>query len=437
MTAQASGAETRPAVAPRTRFRDVFAVREFRPLFGTFLLSTAGDELARLALTVLVYQRTSSSLLSALTFAIGHLPWLLGGPFLAAFADRLPRHRVLISADVVRCVLLVGMAIPGTPLALLLVLLFLVSLCAPPFESARSALMADVLDGDRYTLATSLTNTTLQMAQVFGYLAGGALVAALSPSAALLIDAATFAVSALWLSLRLQRRPAPVAEGGEGPRSLWQDTADGLRLIRRSPRLLAIIGILWTGTLFAYAFEGVAAPLVDELGKGTTASIGILLAANPVGVTIGGLVIARLVTPHHRERLVAPLVVLSLAPLLAAGVVAILAGPGALPFAVVIALLFVSGLGAAWLIPLNVSFVRAVPGAYRGRAFGVAVSGLYGVQALGSIGAGVGAEAISASAVLALSGGLGLLAVVPALFAYQRTRGSVAADGDGEGPSEA
>ncbi len=89
-------------------FREVFAVREFRPLFGTFLLSTAGDELARVALTVLVYQRTASPLLAALTFAIGHLPWLLGGPLLSAFADRLPRHRVLIATDTFRALLLVG-----------------------------------------------------------------------------------------------------------------------------------------------------------------------------------------------------------------------------------------------------------------------------------------------------------------------------------------
>jgi predicted MFS family arabinose efflux permease len=418
-------------------FREVFAVREFRPLFGTFLLSTAGDELARVALTVLVYQRTESPLLSALTFAIGHLPWLLGGPLLAAFADRLPRHRVLISTDIARAALLAVMAIPGTPLPVLLGLLFLVALCAPPFESARSALMADVLDGDRYAVASSLTNITLQLAQVVGFLAAGAMVAAFSPSAALLIDAATFAVSALWLSAGLKRRPAPVSEAGAGPRSLWQDTVDGLRLVGRSPRLLAIIGVLWVATLFAYASEGVAAPLVEELGQGSTASIGILLAANPLGVTIGGLIIARLVPPDRREGLVVPLVVLSLAPILLAGIVAVVAGPGSLPFAAVLALLFVSGLGAAWLIPLNVSFVQAVPSAFRGRAFGVAVSGLYGVQAIGALGAGLGAEGVSASAVLAVSGGLGLLAVAPALVAYRRTRGSVAMVPSGEGPSKA
>ena len=387
-----------------------------------------------MALTVLVYQRTSSSLLSAMTFAIGHLPWLLGGPLLSALADRLPRHRVLIAADVTRAALLGLMAIPGTPLPILLALLFLVSLCAPPFESARSALMADVLDGDRYAVATSLTNITLQLAQVVGFLSAGALVVALGPSAALLIDGATFAVSALWLAGGLQPRPAPASDAGEGRRSLWQDTRDGLRLIGRSPRLLAIMGVLWVATLFAYASEGVAAPLVEELGHGTTA-IGVLLAANPLGVTIGGLVIARLVAPDRRERLVVPLVVLSLAPILVAGLVAVLAEPGALAFWLVIGLLFVSGLGASWLIPLNVSFVQAVPNAYRGRAFGVAVSGLYGVQAIGALLAGLGAEGVSASGVLGLSGGLGLIAVAPALIAYRRTRGHVAADAATEGPS--
>jgi len=432
-SAQEGTAPVDAVVRPAT-FRDVFAVREFRPLFGTFLLSTAGDELARVALTVLVYQRTSSPLLSALTFAIGYLPWLLGGPLLSAVADRLPRHRVLIGADVARAGLLGLMAIPGTPLPVMLALLFLVSLCAPPFESARSALLADVLEGDRFAIANSLTNVTLQLAQVVGFLAAGALVAAFSPSAALLVDGVTFAVSAIWLARSLHRRPAPASEAGDGPRSLWQDIGDGLRFVVRSPRLLAIMGVLWVATLFTTASEGVAAPLVEQLGHRATA-IGALLAANPLGVTIGGLVIARLVAPAARERLIGPLVVLSLAPVVAAGLVAVLGRPGDVTFAVVLALLFVSGLGTSWLIPLNVSFVQAVPPAFRGRAFGLAVSGLYGVQALGAFAAGVGAEALSAGGVVALSGALGLVLVAPALIALRRTQGHMADATDAEGPS--
>jgi MFS family permease len=430
------GSPTADAPTRQATFHEVFAVAEFRPLFGTFLLSTAGDELARVALTVLVYQRTQSPLLSALTFAIGYLPWLLGGPLLSTIADRFPRHRVLIATDVARAVLLVVMASPGMPLPVMLGLLFLVSVGAPPFESARSALMADVLEGDRYAVATSLTNITLQLAQVVGFLAAGALVAALSPSAALLIDAGTFAVSALWLWARLRPRPAPaaMARDGNGSRSLLRDTGDGLRLIRRSPRLVAIVGVLWVTTLFVYAAEGVAAPWTHELGKDATA-LGVLLAANPLGVTIGGLIIARLVAPDRRDRLVVPLVLVSLAPVLVAGLAALILGPGTLSFVAVVGLLFLSGLGAAWTIPLNVSFVQAVPSAYRGRAFGVAVSGLYGVQGIGAIVAGLAAEGLSAGGAVALSGGLGLVAVAPVLLAYRRTEGSVAATTTGEGPS--
>ncbi|WP_245159238.1 MFS transporter [Blastococcus sp. TF02A_35] len=413
-------------------FREVFAVREFRPLFGTFLLSAAGDELARVALTVLVYARTDSPLLAALTFAIGYLPWLLGGPLLAVLADRFPRHRVLVATDAGRAVVVALMAVPGLPLWLLLLLLFVVGLCAPPFESARSALMADVLDGDRYAVATSLTSTTVQLAQVGGFLAGSALLLVFSPATALLVNAATFLVSAVWLRTGLQPRPAPAREGTDEPTTLWRDAVDGLRFIRRMPRLLSIISLTWLATGFLYAPEGIAAPLVDELGEGPTA-VGVLLAANPLGLTIAGLVITRLVPPRRREALVGPLVLGSLAPVLAAGLVAVLAGPGPATYWTVVGLLFVSGLASAWGIPLNVAFVQAVPSAYRGRAFGVAASGLSGVQGIGALLSGVAAEGAGASAVVAVAGGLGMIAVVPALMAYRRTRDQAPATVDAEG----
>ncbi|RFU19925.1 MFS transporter [Geodermatophilus marinus] len=403
-------------------------------MFGTYLLSTIGDELARVALTVLVYQRTSSPLLAAITFGISYLPWLLGGPLLSTLADRLPRHRVLIASDVLRALLVTGMAVPGTPLPVLLALLLLVAVCAPPFDSARSALMADVLTGDRYAVATSLTNVCGQVSQVVGFVLAGALITVLSPSLVLLLDAGTFVLSAVWLGARLQRRPAPAAEEDDGPRSVWRDTGQGLRLIGRSARLRTIIALTWVGTLFANAAEGIAAPLVDQLDQ-RAAEVGVLLAANPLGATLGGLVIARLVPPHLRERLVPPLVVLSLAPILLAGLVATWAEPGRGTYLVVVGLMFVAGLGAAWSIPLNVAFVQAVPPAYRGRAFGVAVSGLYGVQGIGVLAAGVVAERLAPSEVVAVIGALGLVAVVVPLLTYVRAQGHMAAGARAAGRS--
>jgi MFS family permease len=396
-------------------------VAEFRPLLGSYLLSTIGDELARVALTVLVYQRTDSALLSAVTFAISYLPWLLGGPVLAALADRYPRHRVLISSDVARAVLVALMAVPHTPLALLLALLLAVSLCSPPFEAARSALMADVLPGDRYAVATSLTGVTAQVSQLVGFLLGGALLVAASPAVALLVDAATFAVSAVWLTLGLQRRPAPVPETpDETTRSIWQDTGSGMRLVASIPRLRAIVGLLWVSALFVNAPEGVATPLALQL-DGTTAAAGLLLAANPAGTAIGGLVLGRLCPPQLRDRLLTPLLALSLAGVLLAGLVPLVLDRGLAAYGLVVALFFVAGVGGACNIPLNVAFVQAVPSAYRGRAFGVAVAGLSGAQGLGTVLAGAGAELVRPTTVVALAGGVGLVAVVGPLLALRRS----------------
>jgi hypothetical protein len=310
-----------------------------------------------------------------------------------------------------------------------------VSLGAPPFESARTALQADVLEGDRYAVATSVTNVCLQLTSVVGFVLGGALVALTSARAALAFDAVTFALSAVWLAVRLQRRPAPAGDT-EVPTSLWQDAVAGLRFIAGSPRPRAIIGVLWVGSMFTYAPEGLAVPFAASLGGGTTA-VGILLAANPLGVTLGGLAVTRLVPPDRRERLVAPLLVASLVLLALAGVLGRTLPPGRMAFAVVVGLMFVSGLTSCWFIPLQALFMAAVPAAFRGRAFGVAISGLFAVQGLGVLVAGALAGPLTPAGVVTGAGVAGVAAVTPVLLALLRNRPAVAAGRPAAGPSVA
>ncbi len=114
--------------AAKTTFRDVFAAAEFRALWLAQLLSVIGDQLARVALTVLVYDRTRSALLAAVTFVASIVPTFVGGITLAWLADRHPRRGVMIVCDLARCALVLVMAIPGMPLAGMVALLFLVTL---------------------------------------------------------------------------------------------------------------------------------------------------------------------------------------------------------------------------------------------------------------------------------------------------------------------
>jgi hypothetical protein len=106
---------------------------------------------------VLVYQQTSSPLLSALTFALGFLPYLLGGTLLSSIADRFPARPALICCNLASAVLAALMAIRGMPIPALLALLVALGTVAPVFEGARAASLPDVLGGgDGYVLGALL-----------------------------------------------------------------------------------------------------------------------------------------------------------------------------------------------------------------------------------------------------------------------------------------
>src|SRR5258708_4434008 len=102
-------AESRAPSRPgRPTFREVFAVREFRALWLAQLLSVAGDQLARVAMTVLVFDRTHSALWTALTYAVTFLPWVIGGLAPSGLADRRPRQQVMLASDAARTEMAAG-----------------------------------------------------------------------------------------------------------------------------------------------------------------------------------------------------------------------------------------------------------------------------------------------------------------------------------------
>ncbi len=276
----APGGATEQAV--RTPFREVFAVAEFRALWLAQLLSVVGDQLARVALTVLVYDRTRSALLAAVTFVVSIVPTFFGGLALAWLADRYPRRAVMITCDLIRVFLVLVMAIPRLPLVVMVALLFVVTLTGAPFNSARAAIFPDVLSGDSYVMGTAVTVTTYQFAQVIGFVAGGTLVAFFGIRTSLVLDAATFAGSALIVRIWVRARPAVAAERHhESSRRPSIFAGAWLVLGRPGLRTPMLLGLL---AAFYDAPEGVAAPLAQSLGGGD-AAVGVILAATALGQT--------------------------------------------------------------------------------------------------------------------------------------------------------
>ena len=75
--------------------------REFRALWLAEALSVFGDQVARVALALLVYARTDSAALTALTYALTFVPTILGGCLLSGLADCYPRRTVIVVTDLV------------------------------------------------------------------------------------------------------------------------------------------------------------------------------------------------------------------------------------------------------------------------------------------------------------------------------------------------
>lgn len=353
----------------RASYRQVFAMREFRAIFLAYGLSILGDQVARIAVSLLVFQRSHSALAATATFAVSFAPGVIAGPLLSTLADRFPRRTVMIICDLLRVVLLIGLALPGLPLPVAFVVLLAVGLLEPPFESARGALLPEVLTPDNYVVASGVLQIVGQGGQVLGYLVGGALVAATSVQGALLLDATSFAVSA-GLLLGLRSRPAALAP--DERHSLIADTVAGARYVLGEPALRRLLGLALLGAATMIVPEGLAVPVAASLHGGPVAA-GVLTAAVPAGFVLGSVLLLR-IDVQRRQRLLVPLLVGSCLPLLLTPVTGSLSA--------IAALWVLSGGCSALQMIANAAYVAATPPSFRGRAFGIAGTSLYAVQGL-------------------------------------------------------
>jgi len=394
-------------VDERVTYRQVLAVREFRAIAVSQGLSILGDQVARIAVALLVYARSHSALATAATYACSYLPGLLGGPLLSALADRYRRRTIMAVCDVARTILVLLLVLPHVPLLAVFVVLVLVELMAPPFNAARAGTLPDVLPGEQYVVGNAVLNVVFQGAQVLGFVAGGLLVATVSTRGALAVDAATFAVSTLTVLLGVHARPAAQDAASRG--SLLADTAAGVRAVRSEPLLVRLLVLAVLGVAAGIAPEGLAVPVASALHHGEIAA-GVLTACVPAGFLLGSIAVLR-VPAERRVRLLPRLVALSCVPLLLTPLV------HSLP--VVVLLWLLAGTGTAVQLIASAAYVQACPAEIRSRAYGLAGTTLVGVQGLALLVSGALSEALGAAGAVA---GLALVVLLLLPLAVRGTR---------------
>lgn len=322
-----------------------------RWFFAAHLQSALGTGAAYVALLVLAYDRLGSAWGATAVLLADLAPAMLLGPLLGRLVDRTSRLGCALAADLIGALAFAGLAVvPGTvPLVALALFAGLGSALLRP---ATCALLPAVVSAERLGAANALFGAVRELGQLAGPACAAGILLVGGAQSVLVLNAITFACSALLLSrLRGHVRPAAAEDSGPGE--------DGGVL--RLPGVAALI--LTSGAVLLAAGTTNVAELVlanEELHAGGT-GFGLLVSAYGIGMLTGSLLGNR--EDGLRARYLVAIGALGLG----------LLGSAAAPtLAFALASFAVAGAGnGLFVVTCRTLLQRAVPERAHGRAFGV------------------------------------------------------------------
>lgn len=286
----------RAATASPSSLGLVWRNRSLRRLDLALLVSTVGDGAYATALAVYAFQWGGPGALGAYV-AVKLALKALAVPVLVTLTDRLSRTTVLATLDGVRAVLVAVVAVlvlTGAPPPGVLVAAVATGLVGAPYRAVAAALTPSLVSTPReLAAANSLASTVEGLAAAVGPALGGLLLAATSVPVVVLLDAVTFAGSAVLVlgvhapaTGRARLTPRPGAPGAPG---FAAGSVAGFRTVWGDRRLRLVTGLTCLQTVVAGAgtvFTVVVALHLVHLGE---PGVGYLTALLGVGAVVGGL----------------------------------------------------------------------------------------------------------------------------------------------------
>ncbi len=384
---ETSAAADEAAGGLRTSIGHVLRNRNIRRIQLAFVGSAIGDGAYAIAVAIFAYEAGGAAAVG-IWMAVRYTLMAITAPFGALLADRWPRKRVMILADLIRAVLVTASAIclyADTPAAPVFVLATLTSLLASPFLVAQRAMLPSLAERpEELTAANGTASTIDSVAWFAGPALGGLLLEFTTVQGVFLVEVGTFLWSmALVAGVRVPKAeadeaPTPEATDADDEPGFLSETVAGFRTIGSDPGLFLVTLAVCAQTIVAGAtmviFVSMAADILDSGESG----VGYLNAVFGVGCILGGFIaIAR----AARQRLAADLAV----GVLLWSVPLLLVSAWSVPAACYIAVALV-GVGNP-LVDVNLDTIlqRLAPDEVLGRVFGALESAAIGAMALGAV----------------------------------------------------
>jgi MFS family permease len=265
-------------------------------LRSAFVISFAGDWIYRFVVPTVILRLTGSAIATAVAYVLEFVPYVVVGPFAGVLADRFSRRHLMIACDVGSCalaLLLAGLAGLGHPPVAALYACALALACVRPlYFPALQGFLVEAVPAARRPWFNSWTQVTEGLLGIAGPVLGTAIVAAAGASLATVLDAASFAASALLVATIAHRRARFQVMPPDGPRGGF---AGVLRELAAGVRAMAISRAILAGTIL----------ITGDAEHQPKVALGVVFAAQGAGAVIGAAAAPRLLARQPTGRLLA------------------------------------------------------------------------------------------------------------------------------------
>ncbi len=360
---------------------------QYCKLIAANMVNRFGDSIDAIAYSLLMYRVTGSAALMALVLAINYLPTIVLQPIAGAIVDKLNKQRVMVWCDIGRGVIVAATAALHLLGALNTPLILLSVVGCSTLEALRVpagvAIVPSLLSEELYTTGTALNQTLSRVCEVIGLSLAGAVEGLLGMAGALLIDAATFVLSALAVALIRSQSAREKDSAPLNVKGIIQSIKEGFVYIVHTRTLFALL-LFGMGLNLSNVPYGVFATAyqTDFIGLSPTLMSAVQLAGT--GAMALGAFLSPKVPLHNRAK-----------ALLSCGVSAVSFAiltqlPAVEDFYLRVGLLFgimivYNIAGAILSLVFSVTFMKFVDKAYLGRVSGATNAVLTCAAPLGAL----------------------------------------------------
>ena len=263
----------------------------FRNLWYGQVVSELGDWLNSIAIYALIIKLSGSGMAMAGAMMAKLLPIVLISPIAGVVVDRISRKIVMITSDLLRCLVVLGFLLVEDKNALWLVyaLVIIEISLAGFFEPARNAIIPSLVSKKDLVTANALSGSTWSVMLAFGAALGGIVVHVFGIKIAFIVDASSFLLSA-WFISKVPGQKKSI--GKNSPKQTgYQEFIDSLRYLCSEP-LVLVLSLLKAGLAVAGGIMTLIPLMANQVLSGSLSlGIGILYSARGLGAALGPVLV--------------------------------------------------------------------------------------------------------------------------------------------------